>query len=67
MDRMIEYFEYLDGLRASGVTNMFGAAPFLAREAGLDIKEARKVLSKWQKTYDPGKSADERAMASADT
>jgi hypothetical protein len=23
-----EYFEFLDGLRESGVTNMFGAAPY---------------------------------------
>lgn len=65
MEKLTEYFEYLDGLRASGITNMFGAAPFLAIEAGLDIKEARTVLRKWQKTFDPTKSADARAAEAA--
>lgn len=47
----VEYFEYLDALRDSGVTNMFGAAPYLQEEFGLDRSEARAVLSDWMKSY----------------
>jgi len=45
------YYDYLDELRESGVTNMFGAAPYLAAEFGLDKKEARIVLSKWMEEF----------------
>jgi hypothetical protein len=31
---MNEYFEYLEELRQSGVTNMFGASSYLMREFG---------------------------------
>jgi hypothetical protein len=44
-------FVYLDELRESGVTNMFGAAPYLQNEFGLDKHEAREVLSMWMKTF----------------
>ena len=36
-----EMFTYLDELRDSGVTNMFGAAPYLQREFDLEKREAR--------------------------
>tara|TARA_B100000085_G_scaffold231501_1_gene218372 strand:+ start:74 stop:247 length:174 start_codon:yes stop_codon:yes gene_type:complete len=45
-------FTYLEGLRQSGVTNMFGAAPYLEREFGLDRNEAKKVLMDWMKSYE---------------
>jgi len=46
-----EHLEYLDDLRESGVTNMFGASPYLAEEFWLDKREARKVLSYWMNTF----------------
>lgn len=46
-----EQKEYLDQLRESGVTNMFGASPYLMREFGLDKQEAREVLSEWMRTF----------------
>lgn len=46
-----EYFAYLEALRDSGVTNMFGAAPYLVSEFGLDKHEARMVLSRWMKSF----------------
>ena len=46
-----EVFEYLDGLRDSGVTNMFGAAPYIMKWFGCSKSEARTLLSKWMKTY----------------
>ena len=42
-------FTYLEGLRQSGVTNMFGAGPYLEREFGLDRDEANEVLLDWMK------------------
>tara|TARA_R110000824_G_scaffold290860_3_gene479324 strand:+ start:90 stop:257 length:168 start_codon:yes stop_codon:yes gene_type:complete len=45
------YFEYLDELRESGRTNMFGAAPYLAGAFGLDKYEARSILKEWMNTF----------------
>lgn len=55
---MCDYFEYLDDLRKSGAVNMFGAAPHLASAYGLDIKDARAVLQKWQNTFGNGELED---------
>lgn len=46
-----KYFVYLDELRESGVTNMFGAAPYLEDEFDLDRKEAKAVLVEWMRTF----------------
>ena len=46
-----ECLEYLDFLRETGVTNMFGAAPYLAEGLDLDPKMARKVLAYWMQTF----------------
>jgi len=46
------YFTFLNNLRDSGVTNMFGAAPYLEAEFGLELKEAKDVLVKWMKSFD---------------
>ncbi len=45
-------FTYLEGLRQSGVTNMFGAGPYLEREFGLNRFEAKEVLIDWMKSYE---------------
>lgn len=49
---MNEYFNYLEDLRRSGITNMFGAAPYLAEAFDLEMREARKILSSWMSNYD---------------
>ena len=36
-------FDYLNQLRNTGAVNMFGAAPHLVRDLGLDKKRARDV------------------------
>ena len=46
-----EYFEYLDELRGSGVTNMLGAGSYLVEEFGLERRNAREVLGKWMATF----------------
>lgn len=48
-----KYWIYLENLRKSGVTNMFGATPYLMEEFGLDKKEATKILSDWMHNYNP--------------
>lgn len=45
-------FYYLDELRESGSTNMFGAAPYLQQEFMVSSKEARKILTMWMATFD---------------
>ena len=47
------YYNFLERLRRSGVTNMFGATPYLMEEFGLSKSEAHKVLSDWMKNYNP--------------
>ncbi len=46
-----DHLEYLDDLRESGITNMFGASPYLADEFDLDIEVSRQILSYWMKTF----------------
>ncbi|MCK5616529.1 hypothetical protein KAR91_82465 [Candidatus Pacearchaeota archaeon] len=46
-----EHKKYLNDLRDSGATNMFGAAPFLANAFGLEISDAREILSEWMKSF----------------
>ena len=46
-----QVFEYLDALRESGITNMFGAAPYIQEEFGLDEKEAKALLAEWMQTF----------------
>ena len=47
------YFEYLDNLRDSGITNMFEAVPYLMNEyLELSTDEAKKVLLDWMNSYD---------------
>lgn len=46
-----EYKDYLDKLRESGETNMFGAGPYLQDEFGLTKQEANQVLIHWMKTF----------------
>ena len=46
-----EHKDFLEELRESGETNMFGAAPYLQEEFGLTKQEARAILSEWMRTY----------------
>jgi hypothetical protein len=46
-----EMLEYLDELRESAVTNMFGAAPWVANAFDLELEDARRVLSYWMRTF----------------
>ena len=48
---MKEHFDYLEALRKSGVTNMFGAAPYLVREFNMTEDEAVKILKQWMVSF----------------
>lgn len=46
-----EVYAYLNALRESGATNMFGAAPYIQEEFGFPPNESRAWLSKWMKDF----------------
>lgn len=47
-----EHLEYLDELRESGETNMYGARPYLMDEfPKLNKKEAGQIVTYWMKTF----------------
>lgn len=57
-----EVFEYLDELRESGETNMYGARSYIVGEFDVESKIAAKLLTLWMEYFGDGsKSAEERA------
>ena len=48
-----KYWLFLENLRRSGVTNMFGASPYLESAFGLSRGEAHRVLAEWMQNYNP--------------
>jgi hypothetical protein len=47
-----EHLRYLDELRESGETNMYGASPYLVQRFNVDKRTARNILSYWMKSFD---------------
>jgi hypothetical protein len=48
-----EYYKVLEGIRRTGVCNMFGAAPYLKEFCPeLSQKEASEILCNWIHNYD---------------
>ena len=45
----VNYF--LDDLRESGATNMFGAVPYIVEEFGFSRTEAKQLLLNWMQTF----------------
>lgn len=52
IDQNEESFRYLFELQESGETNMFGAAPYLQRETGINKNLAKEILLYWMENYD---------------
>lgn len=48
-----EFWIFLEKLRRSGITNMYGATPYLQDEFGLSKDDAREILIDWMKNYNP--------------
>lgn len=50
----VDYYEYLESLRQTGLINMYGARPYLTKYMELDDDppNASTVLSSWMNNYD---------------
>ena len=48
-----EYYDYLNALRDSGVTNMSGAGAYLQAEFGISRTQARAIVMAWMAQYKP--------------
>ncbi len=46
-----EHLTYLDDLRESGITNMYGAGQYLEKYFGLSRTKANDVLVYWMKSF----------------
>ena len=46
-----DVYQFLDDLRDSGATNMFGADPYVQREFDLERKEARELVTAWMGSF----------------
>jgi uncharacterized protein YciI len=46
-----KHIDYLDLLRESGETNMYGAGPFLVANFPIDLKLAHKILTYWMESF----------------
>lgn len=46
-----EHLEYLDDLRESGETNMYGAGAYLMRDFGVTRQESHEILKEWMDTF----------------
>lgn len=46
-----EHSDYLIWLRDSGITNMWGAAPYLAYNFDISHKEASAILVEWIESF----------------
>lgn len=44
-------FEYLDALRDSGITNMYGSAPYVIAAFDVSRSEAVKLVAEWMNTF----------------
>ena len=54
-----EHLRFLDALRESGKTNMFGAAPYIADLFEIPMQQARKILTYWMRTFTTRKQKSE--------
>ncbi len=47
-----EHLEYLDDLRESGITNMYGAVPFIMRMFLVSRSLAKEILMYWMESFE---------------
>lgn len=58
-----QYFDFLEDLRQSGDTNMFGAGIYLQQAFGMGRTQATAILSRWMK----GHSDESRILSGPQT
>ena len=56
-----EFFSFLDALRESGVTNMYGSSPYVMEEFNVKRDDAASIVLTWMKTFSREKTPAERA------
>lgn len=47
-----EHLEFLDKLRESGITNMFGAPEYVEKAFGLTRREASDAVKYWMESFE---------------
>lgn len=47
-----EHLAYLDNLRESGTTNMFGCVEYIRSQFDLNKTDATDILTHWMKTFE---------------
>ena len=62
-EQLANYFDYLDGLRESGATNMFGATAYLVKEYSIKTNVASQALMLWMQTFRRDKALGDRVDA----
>jgi hypothetical protein len=50
-EELQDYYDYLDELRESGETNMFGASAYLMEDWDLGRRAARDILGAWMTDF----------------
>jgi hypothetical protein len=60
-----EAFAYLERLRESGETNMWGAPPYLVRRFGVSVSRSRELFSLWKYSREKPPVTREQLMARA--
>ena len=51
-EEWVDYYKFLEVLRQSGVTNMYGAVPYLQEYDDLNDAKAGNILSSWMENYE---------------
>ena len=51
-EQTMRHYKYLVKLRNSGVTNMYGAGPYIMRKFGVERNESHVILGAWMDTFD---------------
>jgi len=46
-----EHLEFLDELRESGITNMYGATPYIEQKFRASRKDALVILGYWMESF----------------
>lgn len=58
----LEYYEFLDDLRGSGVTNMWGSPAYVQREFGGSRREAFDIVKDWMHTFSERSGLERRKV-----
>jgi hypothetical protein len=65
-EELTKAFEFLDELRESGITNMWGAGEYVERRFSWEDPKATKALLLWMKTFTGQKPVAERVQLAFD-